>query len=63
MFQNTGEMMVLNKADSKKWSSYTSGNSDGVTLVAQNDNNLVLYTEDGTPVWHTNTARGCDFLA
>ena len=59
MFQNTGEMMVVSKAGTKTWSSHTSGNSDGVKLVAQNDNNLVLYKWDNTPIWQSNTFKYC----
>ena len=52
--------MILNTDDVKKWSSETDGNSRGVALVAQNDNDLVLYTKSGVPIWHSDTAHVCD---
>lgn len=36
------------------WSSNTA-NSNATKLNFQNDGNLVLYTESGSPVWATNT--------
>ena len=55
--------MVVNTDGVEKWSSETAGNLQGVTLVAQDDNNLVLYTQDGVPIWHTNTAQNCESLS
>ena len=52
-------MVVVDRNLRERWSSNTDGNTEGVTLVAQNDNNLVLYTKGGVPVWHTDTARSC----
>jgi len=63
IIKNTGEMIVADTSNRKKWSSFTEGNPNGVTLVAQDDNNLVLYTKGdvpgGVPVWHSNTANLC----
>jgi len=60
VIKNTGDMKVVDKNQIERWSSNTEGNTEGVTLVAQDDNNLVLYTRGGVPIWHTNTARRCN---
>ena len=54
-------MVVVDKEDRQKWSSSSDdGPVDGVTLVAQNDNNLVLYSTNGVPIWQSNTANWCE---
>ena len=40
------------------WASGTY-HSGATTLVVQNDGNIVMYTRDGTPVWHTDTCNKC----
>lgn len=41
------------------WNSKSSGNTDGYTLVMQNDDNLVLYS-GGKPKWSSDTADSCE---
>jgi len=64
VIKNTGEMSVVDRMlnDNRvreRWSSKTKGNTEGVTLVVQNDNNLVLFDKGGVPIWDSNTQGLC----
>jgi hypothetical protein len=50
--QADGNLVVTSWAP--MWSSGTAGNS-GAELVVQSDGNVVIYAEDGTPLWSTQT--------
>jgi len=60
VIKSTGEMVIVGgKGKKQKWSNNEKGDGNGAILVAQDDDNIVLYSKDGTPLWHTNTWGNC----
>lgn len=51
--------IVAGKNMKEKWSNNKEGKENGAILVVQDDDNIVLYSKDGTPLWHTDTFQAC----
>ncbi|XP_030629356.1 mannose-specific lectin-like [Chanos chanos] len=54
IFQEDGNFVIYGWKP--LWASDTWGRQDAHSLRMQTDGNVVIYTKDGSPIWHTNTA-------
>ncbi|WP_105167788.1 phosphatidylinositol-specific phospholipase C domain-containing protein [Pseudoalteromonas sp. T1lg23B] len=53
MFNTGGNLMLLDAEDQMVWKTNSLGTN--TRLIMQNDGNLVIYSDDNTPIWSSNT--------